>query len=162
MNRIYFLVFSLILFWNCKDNKPQRLPLKIESTTYLSYGAQFDVSEVYKSEEFTNIMVGLTDTIQVTMRGMVSDVCSKKGCWMTLPLSNGEELMVRFKDYGFFVPTDASGEAIVNGLAYVSETSLADLRHYAEDAGASSAEIEAITEPKITYSFMADGVLLAE
>ncbi|MAB31168.1 MAG: DUF4920 domain-containing protein [Formosa sp.] len=162
MSRIYFLVFSLILFWNCKDNKPQRLPLKIESTTYLSYGAQFDVSEVYKSEEFTNIMVGLTDTIQVTMRGMVSDVCSKKGCWMTLPLSNGEELMVRFKDYGFFVPTDASGEAIVNGLAYVSETSLADLRHYAEDAGASSAEIEAITEPKITYSFMADGVLLAE
>jgi hypothetical protein len=162
MSRIYFLVFSLILFWNCKDNKPQRLPLKIESTTYLSYGAQFDVSEVYKSEEFTNIMVGLTDTIQVTMRGMVSDVCSKKGCWMTLPLSNGEELMVRFKDYGFFVPTHASGEAIVNGLAYVSETSLADLRHYAEDAGASSAEIEAITEPKITYSFMADGVLLAE
>ncbi len=162
MSRIYFLVFSLILFWNCKDNKPQRLPLKIESTTYLSYGAQFDVSEVYKSEEFTNIMVGLTDTIQVTMRGMVSDVCSKKGCWMTLPLSNGEELMVRFKDYGFFVPTDASGEAIVNGLAYVSETSLADLRHYAEDAGASSAEIEAITEPKINYSFMADGVLLAE
>ena len=162
MSRIYFLVFSLILFWNCKDNKPQRLPLKIESTTYLSYGAQFDVSEVYKSEEFTNIMVGLTDTIQVTMRGMVSDVCSKKGCWMTLPLSNGEELMVRFKDYGFFVPTDASGEAIVNGLAYVSETSLAELRHYAEDAGASSAEIEAIIEPKITYSLMADGVLLAE
>lgn len=162
MSRIYFLVFSLILFWNCKDNKPQRLPLKIESTTYLSYGSRFDVSEVSTSEEFTNIMVGLTDTIQVTMRGMVSDVCSKKGCWMTLPLSNGEELMVRFKDYGFFVPTDASGEAIVNGLAYVSETSLADLRHYAEDAGASSTEIEAITEPKITYSFMADGVLLAE
>ena len=162
MSRIYFLVFSLILFWNCKDNKPQRLPLKIESTTYLSYGAQFDVSEVYKSEEFTNIMVGLTDTIQVTMRGMVSDVCSKKGCWMTLPLSNGEELMVRFKDYGFFVPTDASGEVIVNGLAYVSETSVSDLRHYAEDAGASSAEIEAIIAPKITYSFMADGVLLAE
>ncbi len=162
MSRIYFLVFSLILFWNCKDNKPQRLPLKIESTTYLSYGSRFDVSEVSTSEEFTNIMVGLTDTIQVTMRGMVSDVCSKKGCWMTLPLSNGEELMVRFKDYGFFVPTDASGEAIVNGLAYVSETSLADLRHYAEDAGASSAEIEAIIEPKITYSLMADGVLLAE
>jgi hypothetical protein len=48
------------------------------------------------------------------------------------------------------------------GLAYVSETSVSDLRHYAEDAGASSAEIEAIIAPKITYSFMADGVLLAE
>jgi hypothetical protein len=162
MNRIYFLVFSLILFWNCKDNKPQRLPVKIESTTYLSYGAQFDVSEVPTSEEFRNIMVGLTDTIQVTMRGMVSDVCSKKGCWMTIPLSNGEELMVRFKDYDFFVPIDASGEVIINGMAYISETSVADLRHYAEDAGASSAEIEAIIEPKINYSFMADGVLLAE
>ena len=162
MNRIYFLVFSLILFWNCKENNLKRLPVKIESTTYLSYGTQFDVSEVYTSEEFTNIMVGLTDTIQVTMRGMVSDVCSKKGCWMTIPLSNGEDLMVRFKDYDFFVPVDASGEVIINGKAYISETSVADLRHYAEDAGASSAEIEAILEPKITYSFMADGVLLAE
>ena len=156
------MVFSLILFWNCKDNKPQRLPLKIESTTYLSYGSRFDVSEVSTSEEFTNIMVGLTDTIQVTMRGMVSDVCSKKGCWMTIPLSNGEELMVRFKDYDFFVPIDASGEVIINGMAYISATSVADLRHYAEDAGSSSAEIEAIIEPKISYSFMADGVLLAE
>lgn len=162
MNRIYFLVFSLILFWNCKDNTPQRLPVKIESTTYLSYGAQFDVSEVTNSEEFTNIMVGLTDTIQVTMRGMVSDVCSKKGCWITISLSNGEELMVRFKDYDFFVPVDASGEVIINGMAYISETSVADLRHYADDAGASIAEIEAIVEPKTSYSFMADGVLLAE
>ena len=107
-------------------------------------------------------MVGLKDTVQVTTRGTVGDVCSKKGCWMTLPLSNGEELMVQFKDYGFFVPLEASGEVIVNGMAYVSETSVADLRHYAEDAGAPSAEIEAIIKPKVTYSFMADGVLLAE
>lgn len=162
MNRIFFLAFTFLFLWNCKPNNPQRLPVKIESTTYLSYGNSFDYDHVSSTDEFTKIMVGLKDSVQVTMRGTIGDVCSKKGCWMTLPLSNGEELMVRFKDYGFFVPRDASGEVIVNGLAYVSETSVSDLRHYAEDAGASSAEIEAIIAPKITYSFMADGVLLAE
>lgn len=162
MKRIFFLVLISLLFWNCKENNPQRLPVKIESTTYQSYGTQFDVNEVSSSEEFTKKIVGLTDTIQITMRGFVADVCSKKGCWMTIPMSNGDELMVRFKDYDFFVPLDASGEVIINGLAYISETSVVDLRHYAEDAGASSAEIEAIIEPKITYSFIADGVLLAE
>jgi hypothetical protein len=44
----------------------------------------------------------------------------------------------------------------------VSETSVEELRHYAEDAGKSQEEIEAITEPKKTYSFVADGVLLKE
>jgi len=36
-----------------------------------------------------------------------------------------------------------------------------DLKHYAEDAGATELEIEAIVAPKLTYSFEADGVLLA-
>ncbi len=54
----------------------------------------------------------------------------------------------------------ASGEAIVNGKAFVSETSVEELKHYAEDAGKSKEEIEAITEPKRTYGFLADGVLL--
>jgi len=39
--------------------------------------------------------------------------------------------MVRFKDYGFFMPLDASGkEVIVAGKAFVTEVSVADLKHY--------------------------------
>jgi len=70
--------------------------------------------------------------------------------------------MVRFKDYGFFVPLDATGEVIINGKAYVSETSVEELKHYAEDAGKSSEEIALIVKAEKTFSFEANGVLLKQ
>jgi hypothetical protein len=71
--------------------------------------------------------------------------------------------MVKFKDYGFFMPKNIAGkEVIVNGKAFVSEVSVEEQRHYAEDAGKSEDEIAAITEVKRTYTFEADGVLLKE
>ena len=39
---------------------------------------------------------------------------------------------------------------------------MATQRHYAEDAGKSKEEIEKITEPKIAYTFLADGVLIGD
>lgn len=74
-----------------------------------------------------------------------------------------DEAMVRFKDYGFFMPKDIAGqEIIVNGKAYVEEMSVEDQRHYAEDGGKTAEEIAAITEPKRTLAFEADGVLIPE
>ena len=43
---------------------------------------------------------------------------------------------------------------------YVSVESVDDLKHYAKDAGKSQEAIDSITEPKTTYSFMANGVLI--
>ena len=79
---------------------------------------------------------------------------------MTMDMGSGNNIMVRFKDYGFFMPLDAEGSVIVSGKAYIDETSIDDLKHYAEDAGASEQAIEAILSPEKTYSFEADGVLL--
>ena len=81
---------------------------------------------------------------------------------MKLPAGEGEEtIMVRFKDYGFFMPLDANGkEVIVEGKAFVTEVSVADLKHYAEDAGKSAEEIKKITEPKMELAFEANGVLM--
>ncbi len=103
------------------------------------------------------------DTIPITFKGKIDEVCQKKGCWMKLGLEEEKEVFVRFKDYAFFVPLNAAErEVVVQGEAYVSVTSVATLQHYAEDAGKSEIEIAAITEPKYTYSFMADGLLLEE
>ena len=60
------------------------------------------------------------------------------------------------------MPLNAEGDVVMNGKAYVSETSVEELRHYAEDAGKSEEEITAITEPERTFSFEADGVLLKQ
>ena len=70
-------------------------------------------------------------------------------------------LMQAIIRYGFFIPLNAEGSVIVSGKAFISETSVDDLKHYAEDSGDTEEIIEAITIPEKTYSFEADGVLLA-
>jgi hypothetical protein len=110
---------------------------------------------------YKNMNVG--DSINSKMMATVIDVCQAKGCWMTLDLGTGNKAMVKFKDYGFFVPKDISGKnIIVNGFAFVEEVSVDVLKHYAKDAGKSTEEIALITKPKKTFSFEADGVLIAQ
>jgi hypothetical protein len=101
------------------------------------------------------------DSLQVKLEGTIEEVCQKKGCWMKVQLDSTNEMRVRFKDYAFFVPKDASGKkVIIDGWAYADSISVADLRHYAEDAGDSKEEIEKITKPEAEYTFMARGVII--
>ena len=103
------------------------------------------------------------DTIEVKFASKINDVCSKKGCWMNVDLGKGEKAFVKFKDYAFFMPLNSAGsEAIVSGKAFVSVETVAELRHYAKDAGKSKAEIEKITKPEKSFGFLADGVLIKE
>lgn len=103
------------------------------------------------------------DSIAVKVVGTVDAVCQMKGCWMNITEANQPEMMVKFKDYGFFVPKDIAGRKVVmQGFAYREVTPVDELRHYAEDAGKSKEEIEKITQPKEELKFMAAGVLLLD
>ena len=134
------------------------------STVYETYGSVLGAQSVITIDDLATSFLTMkkTDTLFAKVQGTIKEVCSKKGCWMTLDMGGEKDLMVRFKDYGFFMPLDAKGDVIINGFATISETSVDELRHYAEDAGASEQEIEAILAPELTYSFEADGVLLAQ
>ena len=105
-----------------------------------------------------------SDSIPAKVVGQVSGVCQVKGCWMTIASEEGgEEMMVQFKDYGFFVPKDIAGRKVVmQGYAFREVTHVDELRHYDEDEGKSKEEIEAITEPKEELKFLASGVLLLD
>jgi hypothetical protein len=100
----------------------------------------------------------------VKLTGTLKDVCKVKGCWMTMQVAEGQEMRVRFKDYGFFVPKDASGKtAIIEGFASYDTTSVEDLRHYAVDGGMSEAEAaQKFTEPEFSLSFEATGVIIKD
>ncbi len=102
------------------------------------------------------------DSAQVKVIATISDVCQKKGCWMEVDLDKNNQMLVRFLDYGFFMPLDAAGTtAIIEGIAKVDTLSVAWLKHQLEDAEASQEEIDAITEPEISYSIEeATGVIL--
>jgi len=98
----------------------------------------------------------------VKFAAKVNDVCQSKGCWMRLSIGD-EEAMVKFKNYGFFMPKNiADKEVIVQGKAFIAEVSIEEQRHYAEDAGKSEEEIAVIIQVEKTLSFEADGVLLIQ
>jgi len=130
-----------------------------------SFGVQIDENDSMSAVEMSNKYetMAVADTVQTKFAAIVTDVCQSKGCWMKLQLEDGQETMVRFKDYGFFMPKDIKGkEVIVNGLAFVEEMSIKDQKHYAKDGGESQQEIAKIKSAKKSLGFEADGVLLKE
>jgi hypothetical protein len=167
MKHILALFALTLVFISCK-NKTVEAPVEVEEVkeiAYASFGDKIDADQAVEAalmaEEYNKMIVG--DSMPAKMIAKVDEVCQAKGCWMRLDLGNDEQVMVKFKDYGFFMPKNIAGkEVIVNGKAFVSEVSVEEQRHYAEDAGKSEDEIAAITEVKRTYTFEADGVLLKE
>jgi hypothetical protein len=101
------------------------------------------------------------DSLPIKVTGTIEEVCQKKGCWMDMKIGNDQVMKVTFKDYGFFVPKDASGKTvIIEGYAYADTVSVAELKHYAEDAGKTKEEVAKITAPEVSISFEANGVII--
>ena len=97
----------------------------------------------------------------IKIEGNIISTCPMKGCWMKMNIDK-DTLLVRFKDYGFFVPKSGSEnkKVIVNGKISIDTLSVNQLKHYAEDAGKNQLEISSIIKPEITISFLADGVII--
>lgn len=171
MRKLSILIFtSSLILSSCKQKEEHieqaEEPAAIEAgKSYTSLGDSIDDSGTLAmaemQERYQNLNIG--DTIEVKFKSTVNDVCKSKGCWMKLENGEQEDVMVKFEDYGFFMPKDIENkEVIVSGKAYVTEIPVDEQRHYAEDAGKTEEEIAAITEPKRTLSFMANGVLIKE
>lgn len=163
---LFILAISLVTISCNNEKKEEKTVVEVEDVknNYQSFGKEIsDDGVLSKSEmikKYNSLKIG--DTINVKFATTVNEVCQNKGCWMNLDM-NENEAMVRFKDYGFFMPKDIAGqEIIVNGKAYIEEMSVEDQRHYAEDGGKTKEEIAAITEVKRTLAFEADGVLIPE
>lgn len=140
-----------------------------QNVTNLSYystvGAEFSTDKILGPDELQLKLESFKtgDSLQVVFKSTVSSVCQQKGCWMNLEFSEAEEVMVKFKDYAFFVPKNiAQKKVIVKGKVYVTELSVDEQRHYAMDAGKSSEEVNSITKPGRQLSFLAEGVKIKE
>lgn len=164
MKKIFVLATLALVMINCKKQEEQVTEPEVE-ITYSKFGEEITpdnaIAQTEMLEKFKNMKEG--DTIPVKFSSNILDVCQKKGCWMSMDLEGDKEAFVRFTDYGFFVPLDAANqESIVEGRAFLSIVTVDELKHYAKDGGKTQEEIDAITEPKITYAIQADGVLIQD
>lgn len=164
MKKIVVIAALSVALVSC--NKKEETVVKSETKlTYASFGDKItDENSITKDEmlaKYKSLKAG--DTLNVKVATKINEICQNKGCWMTLDLGKEEKAFVKFKGYSFFVPMNAQKrESVVEGKAFVEETSVAELKHYAEDEGKSADEIAKITEPKTEYKFLANGVLIAK
>lgn len=162
MKKIVYVAIVMIAFASCKKEN-QEVKSEDKAVAYAEFGAKITpdgaISKEQLFEKFKTMKE--TDTLEVKVASKIVDVCQKKGCWMNLELNEKENVFVKFKDYGFFMPFNAAeSEVIVNGKAFIELTSIDDLKEYAKDAGKSQAAIDSIVAPETNYSFLADGVLI--
>lgn len=124
------------------------------------YGEKFSITEL---EDYSSLKKEISDFNKkdVKIEGEILSSCPMKGCWIKIR-SKEDTILVRFKDYGFFVPKNGidGDRAIVNGKMSLETLSVEQLRHYAEDAGKSQEEINKIKDPQVSLTFLADGVYI--
>lgn len=152
MKSIHLALISLLLFFSCEQKKSQDVAY---------FGDTFEIENAIASSALKS-KLEQEETVNIQLEGEITGVCQKKGCWLTMPMGEGEkDVFVKFKDYKFFVPKDAAGKkAVIKGVAKKEVIDVPTLKHYAEDAGKSEEEIAKIDAPEVKYTFMAEGVAI--
>lgn len=135
-------------------------PPKIEAEKGMTFGDVITESDAIKVDQAIEQISAGKEKGDVKITGKVVEVCKAEGCWLRMETSSGN-MLIKMKDHKFLVPLSLNGKTIVaQGDASVKETSVEMLRHYAEDAGKSKEEIEAIKEPKREMVMQAKGILV--
>lgn len=157
---VLFLSFSSLCFSQEDVEKPAPPPGNALVGDY--YGSDISNASVNNAISVNKLEDNLkaSNKIEnVAVKGEVTGVCPKRGCWISLKTEDGSSFFVKMKDYAFFVPTAAKGKNVVlEGVAERKVTSVEELKHYAKDAKKSKAEIDAIKAPKEEIRFMASGI----
>src|SRR2546421_8645483 len=103
----------------------------------------------------------------VRVTGTVTDVCSKRGCWLRVAgngaKSGAENIFIKFRDppAGRLIPMDAVGKNVtVEGMLKQGMMSEAAARHFKQDAGAPPEEIERIVGPQKQWVITAPAVAI--
>lgn len=126
-----------------------------------AYGAKIKAKGAKPIAEVVSKLENETKMEDVKIKAKIVEVCPNKGCWLKLELPDGNQAMVKMKDYGFFLPVAAKGKTVViEGNAAMKTVSVKELKHYAEDAKKPQAEIDAITQPKKEVNILAKGIVV--
>ncbi|HMP99535.1 MAG TPA: DUF4920 domain-containing protein [Cyclobacteriaceae bacterium] len=160
MRKYFLILVAATLLAACAGKQETT----VEEQSFNTYGEVISAEGAQSLAVLDEKLTAENDSVYIKVKATIDKTCEKKGCWMVVEDESGNEVRVTFKDYGFFVPTAGveGKEVIFAGYAYRKTTEVDLLKHFAEDAGKSQEEIDAITEPKVELTFVADGVIIFE
>jgi hypothetical protein len=162
MNRFFLFLILLASMAACSNEQEagnessSKVKVVAQQNGISYYGSFFDLTNAISGEQLHSLMDSSHDC-QAVIFGKVADVCKKEGCWLNLDCGGNSILQVSL--HKFHVPKDCEGRmAYISGRAFLDTTSVEKLRDFAEDAGKSASEIDAINKPKVEMVFEARGV----
>lgn len=97
------------------------------------------------------------DGKEVVVKGSVSDVCQKMGCWLTM--TSGSNTTRIKTSHEFFVPKGSAGQtAVVQGTFKIKEISEKMARHYNDESKTTTIKTEDIVGPQKGFELDATGI----
>ena len=131
-----------------------------------AYGAKLTLTEVTNISEILATPEQYVDK-KVLVKGMVVEVCAKRGCWMDIASDKAfEKIQIKVLDGEIVFPMSARGkEALVEGVVEALEFSKQDaiswLRHKAEEKG-EPFDPKSVTGSMTVYRIKAQGAEITE
>ncbi len=133
-------------------------PPKVSADKGTIFGAKVSEENAVTADLLAENLNTTGQSKEIKVIGKVKEVCKAEGCWVRMETKTGS-MLIKMKDHAFLVPVALEGKTIVaDGVATFKETSVEQLRHFAEDAGKTAKEIAEITEPKKEIVFQATGI----
>lgn len=155
MKKLFALIPALMIGLTLMAQPP-----KGDANTGMTFGEKITAEGAIAAGDLAAKLKGPQPS-DVKVTGKVTEVCKAEGCWLRMETENGGTMLIKMKDHAFLVPLSMNGKTIVaDGVATLKETSVDMLKHYAEDAGKSKAEIDAIKEAKKEITLQAKGILV--
>ena len=155
MKKIFAFIPALMIGFTLLAQPP-----KGDANAGMTFGEKTTADGAIAASELSTKLKG-AEPAEVKVTGKVTEVCKMEGCWLRMETENGSTMLIKMKDHAFLVPLSMNGKTIVaDGVATLKETSVKMLKHYAEDAGKSKEEIDAIKEAKKEITMEAKGILV--
>ena len=77
-----------------------------DESTLNYYGKKIDLVGIENYQEDKSSLLNNSEK-NIKIKGEILSTCPMKGCWMKIEVEK-DTVLVRFKDYGFFVPKTGS------------------------------------------------------
>lgn len=152
MKNLFFAALILLsITGNAQDKE------KVQAAKGVVYGIVSEESKPVTPDEIKSKLVN--DQFEGQVKAKVVEVCKAEGCWIKVEKKDGSTMMVRAKDHKFLMPENIVGKTVlIEGSATIKEVTEEMRKHYAEDAGKSKKEIDAIKGSEKDVQFAAKGV----
>lgn len=156
---ILFLFLSVLFFLACNQNQTTVLhgPQKLKGQVYGDSITDQSIKDVI-------LLSGIIEENSVQklkVTGIVENVCSENGCWLSIRVNNEQLLRVTFKDNAFFVPKNIIGKkVVVEGEAKSDSVFIANKQHLAHISTSEKEFASIANEKKQHLTFEAKGLVV--